>query len=259
MGPPGEAGARGPVGPEGPAGPQGETGPMGSLAAIVVGYEIDVITGLDFLSGPVGVSGNTASVVTSVTPTGEIVDITGTTTDAVTSLTNYTGHFCGCWWTGDDWSCTTGCAPALIGTDQNHDTTTVHGQTDSTVLTNVSSSTGSVGVTGTTTSAVVQDINVAMETIFYTTWNVDVGQSVVIKGAGFEEGDEVTISICDDNYHWADVTANSCGAFEIDTTVPVDVDTGPVTVRAWLNASVVDDEVTSGELMAAWPLEVEGL
>jgi hypothetical protein len=38
----------------------------------------------------------------------------------------------------------------------------------------------------------------------------------------------------------------------------VDVDTGPVTVRAWLNASVVDDEVTSGELMAVWPLEVEG-
>jgi hypothetical protein len=234
---------------------------MGSLAAIVVGYEIDVITGLDLLSGPVGVTGNTDNVVTSVTPTGGIVDITGTTTDAVTDIVQHDNHYCGCMWYGDppDWHCTTACVPGVIDVDWDYDIITVDGQTDTTVLTNVSSSTGSVGVTGTTTSAVVTDVDFTMTTIFYTTWNVDVGQSVVIKGAGFEEGDEVTISICDDNYHWADATANSCGAFEIDTTVPVDVDTGPVTVRAWLNASVVDDEVTSGELMAAWPLEVEGL
>lgn len=81
-------------------------------------------------------------------------------------------------------------------------------------------------------------------------------QDVRIKGAGFDKGDDVTISICRDNMVWVEeITANSCGAFEKYTTVP-DISLGPVTVRAWLNADIDGDEVVDGDLQACWPLDI---
>lgn len=81
-------------------------------------------------------------------------------------------------------------------------------------------------------------------------------QSIRIKGAGFNYGDVVTISICRDNIVLVEeVVANRCGAFEAYATVP-SISYGPVSVRAWLNAVISDDEVTRGDLQASWPLDI---
>ncbi len=81
-------------------------------------------------------------------------------------------------------------------------------------------------------------------------------QDVRIKGAGFDRGDIITISICKNDLVWVEeITANSCGAFEEYTTVP-DISLGTVTVRAWLDADIDGDEVVDGDLQACWPLNI---
>ena len=82
-GPQGEKGERGPMGPPGPAGPMGLRGPVGPAgppgppgsdasvpldAQIVVGQQLEVITGLMVTTEAVGVTGTTDTVVTAVTP-----------------------------------------------------------------------------------------------------------------------------------------------------------------------------------------------
>ena len=70
----------------------------------------------------------------------------------------------------------------------------------------------------------------------------------------------MTISICEDDIVLVEeVVANRCGAFEVYARIPRStvIGYGPVTVRAWLNAAISeDDEVTSGDLQATWPLDI---
>ena len=83
------------------------------------------------------------------------------------------------------------------------------------------------------------------------------GQKIRIKGAGFNSGDSVTISICKDNILLVkEIVANKCGAFEVYKKIPSDVALGPVSVRAWLNATISEDEVIGGDLQACWPLNI---
>ena len=85
-------------------------------------------------------------------------------------------------------------------------------------------------------------------------------QSIRIKGSGFSYRDIVTTSICENNIVLVEeVLANRCGAFEVYTQLPKSSVTGygPVTLRAWLNAEISDDdEVTKGDLQATWPLDI---
>jgi len=85
-------------------------------------------------------------------------------------------------------------------------------------------------------------------------------QPVRIKGSGFNYRDIITISICENDIVIVEeVLANRCGAFEVFTRIPksTEIDYGPVTVRAWLNAEISeDDEVIRGDLQATWPLDI---
>jgi len=82
-------------------------------------------------------------------------------------------------------------------------------------------------------------------------------QKVRIKGAGFDPDDSVTISICkDDIVLVKEVIANKCGAFEVEKKIPSDVALGAVSVKAWLNATISDGEIVSGDLQASWPLNI---
>ena len=84
-------------------------------------------------------------------------------------------------------------------------------------------------------------------------------QSIRIKGSGFEYRDIITISICEDDIVLVEeVLANKCGAFEAYTLLPKssEIDYGPVTVRAWLNAEIEDGKVIDGDLQATWPLDI---
>ena len=88
---------------------------------------------------------------------------------------------------------------------------------------------------------------------------VEPQQSIRIKGSGFEYRDIITISICEDDIVLvAEVLANRCGAFEVYTSIPksTEIDYGPVTVRAWLNAEMEDGKVIMGDLQATWPLDI---
>jgi len=89
---------------------------------------------------------------------------------------------------------------------------------------------------------------------------VEPWQPVRIKGSGFNYRDIITISICEDDFVIVEeVLANRCGAFEVYTRIPKSsqIDYGPVTLRAWLNAEISEDnEVVKGVLQATWPLDI---
>jgi len=53
-----------------------------------------------------------------------------------------------------------------------------------------------------------------------------------------------------------EVVANKCGAFEVEKKIPSDIALGGASVKAWLNATILDGEVTSGDLQASWPLNI---
>ena len=94
---------------------------------------------------------------------------------------------------------------------------------------------------------------------FLTAVEVYPGQSVRIKGAGFDDAvDEyVYISICEDDIYLDKKLVNDCGAFELYTTVPLTLTPGTVvTVRAWLDATISGGEVIPGDLQAVWPLDI---
>ncbi len=95
---------------------------------------------------------------------------------------------------------------------------------------------------------------------------------LVVIGSGFEPGEEVTITICDLDCVWAEVTADACGAFIDGVVLPglndyqmvylwdnyID-DGRPVAVKAWVSVTIDDDpswgrKVIDGELRAVWPL-----
>jgi hypothetical protein len=84
-------------------------------------------------------------------------------------------------------------------------------------------------------------------------------QSIRIKGSGFEYRDIITISICEDDIVLVEeVLSNRCGTFEEYALLPksTEIDYGPVTVRAWLNAEIEDGKVIDGDLQATWPLDI---
>jgi len=81
------------------------------------------------------------------------------------------------------------------------------------------------------------------------------GQSIRIKGACFDPGDIVIITICKDNLILVEeVIANDCGAFEVYAVVPR-IPLGPVSVRAWIDVDG-DGIFEKGELQACWPLDI---
>jgi hypothetical protein len=93
---------------------------------------------------------------------------------------------------------------------------------------------------------------------YYTIWRAKRGQYVVIKGSSFTPGDEVIITICEENRVWDAVVANECGAFDLENIiVPSWVSLGPVSVKAWIDLNgnnILEEE--KGEKKASWPLEI---
>jgi len=95
-----------------------------------------------------------------------------------------------------------------------------------------------------------------------------------VLGAGFDQDELVTITICDANCVWAVATADQCGAFGVELDLEdlnpdqmIELWSGyvsqnkPVSVKAWVNVTVADDpmsglKVVSGELWAVWTLEI---
>jgi hypothetical protein len=82
------------------------------------------------------------------------------------------------------------------------------------------------------------------------------GQSIRIKGACFDPGDIVIITICKHNLVLVEeVIANDCGAFEVYAIVPR-IPLGPVSVRAWIDVDGDGILFEKGELQACWPLDI---
>ncbi len=81
------------------------------------------------------------------------------------------------------------------------------------------------------------------------------GQTIRIKGACFDPGDIVIITICERNLFLVEAEANDCGAFEVYAVVP-GIPLGPVSVRAWIDVDGDGILFEKGELQACWPLDI---
>jgi hypothetical protein len=82
-----------------------------------------------------------------------------------------------------------------------------------------------------------------------------------ILGSGFPEGKLVYITYCDNDYFWASVYANDCGAFVINTSIQSNFDEwfdDVITVRAWVDDGDKEFDADKDELMATWPLYISG-
>ena len=66
-----------------------------------------------------------------------------------------------------------------------------------------------------------------------------------IKGAGFNPGEVIRITICEDDTFLVEAVANECGAFEVFATVPV-LRLGVVSIKAWV----------SEVIEAVWPVNI---
>lgn len=101
---------------------------------------------------------------------------------------------------------------------------------------------------------------------------------LTVSGSCFEPGDDVVITVCDDQYvlwlydydtkeYVTEIEANECGAFfgrfYVDANYGYwyDVFNRPISVRAWTDADLDEVvgydylyQVEDGELMANWPL-----
>jgi hypothetical protein len=66
-----------------------------------------------------------------------------------------------------------------------------------------------------------------------------------IKGAGFNPGDFVLITICEDDTILTEAIANDCGAFEVFASVPP-LPFGVVSIKAWVT-EVIE---------AVWPVNI---
>lgn len=75
------------------------------------------------------------------------------------------------------------------------------------------------------------------------------GMQVIIKGAGFQPGEKVTITVCKDNtpFEYRPLVANDCGAFKVPTSIPTSVTVGDVVSVKFIQGEVV---------RAAWPLDI---
>jgi hypothetical protein len=70
---------------------------------------------------------------------------------------------------------------------------------------------------------------------------------VRVKGAGFEKGDLVKLTICEKDQVIGEAKANICGAFVADVVIPATIATGTVvSVKAWVG----------NVLKAVWPLDI---
>lgn len=80
------------------------------------------------------------------------------------------------------------------------------------------------------------------------------GQSIRIKGACFDPGEIVILTICEDDLFLAEAIANDCGAFEVFAVLPgaPPLSYGPVSVKAWIDS----DGDGIYELQACWPLDI---
>jgi len=80
------------------------------------------------------------------------------------------------------------------------------------------------------------------------------GQSIRIKGACFDPGDIVYLTICADDLELVAALVNECGAFEVFAVLPgaPPLTYGPVSVRAWVDT----DGDGIYEKQASWPLDI---
>ena len=104
----------------------------------------------------------------------------------------------------------------------------------------------------------VFDVRVDSEYEYDVVWRASRGQDVIILGAGFPEGERVTITIGEDNREWTRRAANDFGAFRIDQNIPSWVSTGTtVSIKAWIDLNGNGRlEETKGEFQACWPLYI---
>ena len=90
-----------------------------------------------------------------------------------------------------------------------------------------------------------------------TSYDATVGYvpSLMVVGSGFEPGDSVHLTICDEDYVLAeDIEVNDCGAFSEAVSLPTP-SLPVVSLKAYVDDG--DGEFDSGdELMACWPLIV---
>ena len=88
---------------------------------------------------------------------------------------------------------------------------------------------------------------------YLTTVEAYPGQQIRIKGSGWEPGQYIIITICENDIDLAQVIANDCGAFEVFTVLPLapPLSYGPVSVKAWV---LHPDGLYY--LEATWPLDI---
>jgi hypothetical protein len=93
---------------------------------------------------------------------------------------------------------------------------------------------------------------------FLTAVDVYPGQYIRIKGAGFDPGDIVRITICQNNTLLVEAEANDCGAFEVFAVLPgaPPLTYGPVSLKAWVDVDGDGIFYEDGELQACWPLDI---
>jgi len=104
----------------------------------------------------------------------------------------------------------------------------------------------------------VYDITLDTQYEYNVIWRTQRGQSVSILGANFPSGDEVTVTIGEDNRVWFTQTVNVFGAFRVSKSIPSWVDNNvTVSVIAWIDLDENDElEEEEGELQACWPLYI---
>ena len=86
-------------------------------------------------------------------------------------------------------------------------------------------------------------------------WNTP----VVVLGACFPPNEYVVVTHCDDNAYWFEVKTNECGAFMYHTYIwdyfgYGYYDWDVISIRAWVDARVIDWRVVDGTMYANWPL-----
>jgi 5-hydroxyisourate hydrolase-like protein (transthyretin family) len=116
--------------------------------------------------------------------------------------------------------------------------------------------TGSAGPAGGARQIVVSWSEAAGASAAFGTIQASPGMAIVVRGAGFDPGSTVRVTICEQNTLLGTATANSCGAFELNTTIPSGIAAGTLaSVKGWLdsnNNTILD----AGELQASWPLKI---
>jgi 5-hydroxyisourate hydrolase-like protein (transthyretin family) len=80
--------------------------------------------------------------------------------------------------------------------------------------------------------------------------------AITIRGAGFDVGGTVRISICEQNISLGTALVNACGAFEMNATLPATLNPGTVvSVKGWIDANA-NGTMEAAELKASWPLKI---